>query len=242
MKEKIFKERGEYPGFNLFFCKIGNKKGESEGFVFSNCDPEDEGKQVPNLHKIGSGVNVIGNDLFRDEHIKSPFLQSQMKKVLEESKSLGCQNEEKERVEKLANRLADSTSQMPPFSLPKFLHKWIHFSSKRRVQPALRTLFLLLLISCFAFAFSLSFLGYSSLIFLGFFLLSFSLSVSLFHHYRMQGLFVHVPFPGKLEWKTVSQTILIVTKSGNCYYFFRRTIKRNQLDKWTTLSFEGNKK
>jgi len=67
-------------------------------------------------------------------------------------------------------------------------------------------------------------------------LVSFLLGV--FIQYRFQHIFVTVDIPFFLHYGTVSQTIIIASKSGKCYYFYRDFIGGTSNNDWKLFTFQ----
>lgn len=143
---------------------------------------------------------------------------------------------------------ASDTSSSGPSALPilPFLEKFFHTSRKRRIQPGLRT-FLVTCVALFSFLAALFLLtvcidtgvapslGALAVLFL--IALLPSLALGLYHHLRMQHLFVKLRVPGRGNaYGTISQTIILVRGDRQVHYFYRNT-QGNTIQPWQETRF-----
>jgi len=147
-----------------------------------------------------------------------------------------------------ATQAADGPASMP---LWPFFAKFFHTSKKRRVQPGLRTflsasvaltVFFLVAFLVYALTISSPSVSSSSLLtsFFGCLVLVPSLLAGLYHHLRMQHLFVKLRLPWRRRpvYGTISQTVILVRRDRTLHYFFRDT-RGHTIKPWeeTTLTF-----
>lgn len=137
----------------------------------------------------------------------------------------------------------ESTSALRPSSLPlvPFFEKFFRTSKKRRVQPGLRT-FVMAFAALFFTVLALALLSaaivgsapalpiFLSAILLGAFMPA--LGAGLYHHLRMQHLFVKLRLPGRGNvYGTISQTIILVSRDRRVHYFYRDT-RGDTIEPW----------
>jgi hypothetical protein len=138
-----------------------------------------------------------------------------------------------------------------PASMPlwPFLAKFFHTSKKRRVQPGLRTflsglaaLTVFLLVAFLICALTSTSMPSLSLLVACIAMGAFvpSLAAGLYHHLRMQHLFVKLRLPWRRApiYGTISQTVILVRRDRTAYYSYRDT-RGDTIHPWqeTTLSF-----
>jgi len=215
-----------YCGFNLAWLNLYDTSIPTPVNWCSNRDPEAENSELSYVvHSIvdGQKVVIVANDMVGDEFVKSPFLEQGIHNIL---KKVPASSNNSEIPHQVVENLRDDlgsllcSKQSPP-SLVNWLSKLFWFSKKRRFQPGLQTL-------CWSFAALL--LSFSLLLtFVDAFLLSFILAFfcGAYHHSKLNNLFTVLDVPG-VKWGTISQTIIIKTRTGRVYYFYRDTVEKNE--------------
>jgi len=210
--QELLESRNDYGGFNLIFGNIFTSNPQIN--YVTNGKISDKLQSEPEIITLQDGVFAIGNDLFEKEYVKVPNLQSKMKDVLgtfsksTTSQELSIQNLRNQ----LAQILTDRRSQFPIMSC---LSKYFSIF-KRPVQPGLLFgLSLGLILSLFLFLL----FGLDWKILLGMII---GLSLGFWYHMELQQTFVKLNIPF-CRYGTVSQTIIISTRNGPTYYFFRKT-------------------
>jgi len=177
--------------------------------------------------------------------LQSPYIKKRVTEIVS-STPASVSMISNEDVLRLRDRLASLfTEQQPilPLGLPlaapalpmplwPFLTKFFYTSKKRRIQPGLRTFLTLVFSIWFILAFliiawSTFTAGFPAFPFFFpslFVVFLFSLLVGLYHHLRMQHLFVRLRLPRKGNvYGTISQSIIIVRRDHTAQYFYRNT-------------------
>eukprot|EP00697_Spironema_sp_BW2_P016270 gnl/Spiro4/7446_TR3898_c0_g1_i1.p1 gnl/Spiro4/7446_TR3898_c0_g1~~gnl/Spiro4/7446_TR3898_c0_g1_i1.p1 ORF type:complete len:419 (+),score=87.15 gnl/Spiro4/7446_TR3898_c0_g1_i1:37-1293(+) len=189
------------------------------------------------VRTVESGVTVCGNDLLCDEICKAPPVQALL------ASAVASQSGEGTTPESLRDAVVRPFCvQTPLCSTWPLVRKFFEFSRSRRVQPGLRTalfaLVLLLLVCTTVLAVHSSFSHQiPSLAPSSFWqswsrcaLLSFgaALAIGFLHHWYLQSPFVNVfpwlPASWRARYGTISQTVVLVSASGDGYLYFRRGV------------------
>ena len=78
-------------------------------------------------------MSVLGNDLFEDEFVKSPYMKKEMEKeIISHSKHSKKFENTQQSAETLAHNLANNLVGFPNNHFLQILFKFFHFSNKRR--------------------------------------------------------------------------------------------------------------
>ncbi len=179
-----------------------------------------------------------------------PYVQKRMEQILSTISPLEKEQTEEvpiETVYKLRDEVGSLfTEQQPLFSastgpsplpLLPLLAKFFCFSSRRRIQPGLRTSLVSLLICFLLSALFATPQSYSGIAMVS---VVVSFVVGFCHHVRLQHLFVRLPVPHR-RYGTISQTVIISCRDGSIHYFYRSTLlnRRTAMDKWQEWKIKG---
>ncbi|ELR25278.1 uncharacterized protein ACA1_290530 [Acanthamoeba castellanii str. Neff] len=254
----------QYMGFNLMWGNVFADQVEIK--CVSNCAVEVDDAGWPKIDTLCQGVYGLANDLFGDEFVKCPYIRRRIAHILDSTPA--SEEPSQDETRKLRDRLAALFTEQQPLlpaatqaaggpasmSLWSFFAKFFHTSVKRRVQPGLRTflsasaaltVFFLVAFLVYALTISSPSVSSSSLLasFFGCVVLGAlvpSLLAGLYHHLRMQHLFVKLRLPWRRRpvYGTISQTVILVRRDRTVHYFFRDT-RGHTIKPWeeTTFSF-----
>ncbi|KAH3766032.1 NRDE family protein [Pelomyxa schiedti] len=242
---EMLKYKQEFAGFNLLYGRVlGDSSNPKPALYYAtNRDPDHpDNTTTPTFQ---DGVFSMGNDILGEETVKVPYLTNGIKRVVEQHTQWDSTSAAAEGLRNsLANLMSDSS--IPSHSWLRIVEKFLPFSRVRPLQPAFHTflsifatlsitfLLLSLLMTC-SIASRLFWASTASFIL--------ALVVGFSHHVELQRIFVdiHPPFVGFLpSWRfsTVSQTIILVSRDGEVFYYFRNTISGGKPapdTPWTTL-------
>jgi len=231
--EKHLDYRSAYGGFNLIWGNIFSDAPQIN--YTSNCYPATEKIEIT---RFSDGVHAVGNELFGDERVKSPYMEGQLRRILDGVPSSTYDTISKDSVESLRDQLGVVlTTQQPVDSWGLFLHKFFAKSLAGRRQPGLHfTMMIFVLLWTI-----LQLIGVPWI--LGFTVaLTVGLSIGLWFHSKMQHLFVSISLPN-YAFGTVSQTIIIKTRGGHVYYYYRKILSvGGRTSAWTEFELPVNKK
>eukprot|EP00658_Telonema_sp_P-2_P068273 TRINITY_DN57216_c0_g1_i1.p1 TRINITY_DN57216_c0_g1~~TRINITY_DN57216_c0_g1_i1.p1 ORF type:complete len:356 (-),score=61.66 TRINITY_DN57216_c0_g1_i1:303-1370(-) len=234
---RLLEGRKSLPGFNLLWCN--NVRDPSLRVRYAtNCDPADAGHPAPApIEELPRGVVLaVGNDLMGDEHVKCPHAGGRLRTALS---GLPSDSSSPERVrEAAAGAFADRDAPMSWWR-PENMRKLFLSSSRRRPQPARKTMLSAVLVSCvlglgllwargWADTLVDAVCGMAMLVLVGF-------GIGIWHHQRMQALMLNVPGS---SWRTISQTVVAVNKLGEIYYWYREVSDRMVPRRWQEERFD----
>jgi len=185
-----------------------------------------DGKQDFPTKVLTKGIHGIGNDLYGDEFVKVPHLTVRIEQVLQ---SCLCTGDDSQ-VHLLRDKLGEILLEKQASPWLPWISKLFYFSKVRRVQPATQTLLTTTCVLLFLFSVLLGF--NLTCFFTSFFI---ALSCACYHHAKMNHIFVQLDLFPIIQWGTMSQTVVILTKTGKVFYFYRDTVtKKKSYGVWMT--------